>query len=274
MIRLSRDAPEPLELEQARERHLARLRQLIKDTGKDPSSDEIHGYKAGCLAKRLWEAQHQKCCYCEKKIECGNEDVEHFRPKARADRSPGCPDTHGYWWLAYTWDNLLFSCRQCNNKPAKGDRFPLEAGSQALKPEQLPPGKEQALLIHPLFVDPLEHIEFKPITMHRKERWRPTPRNGSQLGKWTIDVCDLNRLEERYTDHVNKHIRPNVEELRKALADGEPKRSWRIFNTIQRNWLGPQSEFTALSLDALRYLLPDCKLPPGWRWDLYLFKVG
>lgn len=40
-----------------------------------------------------------KCCYCEAKIAHPYNDVEHVRPKARADRRPGSVATHGYWWL-------------------------------------------------------------------------------------------------------------------------------------------------------------------------------
>lgn len=53
-----------------------------------------------------------KCAFCETPttaVYYG--DVEHFRPKST------------YWWLAYCYENYLFSCRVCNGK--KGDQHML-----------------------------------------------------------------------------------------------------------------------------------------------------
>lgn len=53
---------------------------------------------------------HHKCAYCEKKLEKGFFEVEHYRPKAAA-----LGDPHpGYWWLALKWNNLLPTCPGCN----------------------------------------------------------------------------------------------------------------------------------------------------------------
>src|SRR5262249_20038659 len=54
-----------------------------------------------------------KCAYCEADTSVvAHGDVEHFRPKST------------YWWLAYCYDNYLFSCQICN-QTHKGDRFPI-----------------------------------------------------------------------------------------------------------------------------------------------------
>jgi hypothetical protein len=54
-----------------------------------------------------------KCAYCEAPTAVvAHGDVEHFRPKSV------------YWWLAYCYDNYLFSCQICN-QTFKGDNFPL-----------------------------------------------------------------------------------------------------------------------------------------------------
>ncbi len=66
-----------------------------------------------------------KCAYCETSTEVvAHGDVEHFRPKSI------------YWWLAFVFDNYLFSCQICN-QTYKGDRFP-KAGA-ALAPPPMPP---------------------------------------------------------------------------------------------------------------------------------------
>jgi len=56
---------------------------------------------------------HDKCAYCEASTAVtAHGDVEHFRPKSL------------YWWLAYCYDNYLFSCQICNQS-YKGDNFPV-----------------------------------------------------------------------------------------------------------------------------------------------------
>lgn len=55
----------------------------------------------------------KKCAYCEASTSVvAHGDVEHFRPKSL------------YWWLAYDFDNYLFSCQICN-QIYKKDFFPV-----------------------------------------------------------------------------------------------------------------------------------------------------
>lgn len=104
----------------------------------------------------LYELHHGKCCYCESKLSKGQAQVEHFRPKARVDEDKEHP---GYWWLAYSWRNLLLACGDCNRK--KGAKFPLKPGSKRLCPEDCDLEKEEPILINPLEEDPEEFIEYK-----------------------------------------------------------------------------------------------------------------
>jgi 5-methylcytosine-specific restriction endonuclease McrA len=74
-----------------------------------------------------------KCAYCDTKIDAGfYDDAEHYRPKSGVRISAGSKrkpvvkngTKHpGYYWLAYTWSNLVPSCQHCNNK--KRDAFPV-----------------------------------------------------------------------------------------------------------------------------------------------------
>ena len=72
-------------------------------------ADEKNCYKVGSVQKRLNKIYHLKCAYCEKKLLDAPKHIEHYRPK------------DVYYWLAYSWDNLLLSCGNCNS--AKGKRF-------------------------------------------------------------------------------------------------------------------------------------------------------
>jgi hypothetical protein len=70
---------------------------------------------------RLKIESSEKCAYCECQVpQVAHGDVEHFRPKVK------------YWWLAYCYDNFLFSCQICN-QIYKNDEFPV-AGAKLTEP--------------------------------------------------------------------------------------------------------------------------------------------
>lgn len=142
---------------------------------------------------------HQKCAYCELKIE--GIEVEHFRPKGAVHEDPSHP---GYYWLAYTWSNLYPSCAFCNQAridyPTWGDRtrglsagkatqFPLEnAAARAREPaDDLK--REAPLLLDPCEDDPSEHLGVNPFSGKMVGR--------TSRGKTSIRVFNLNRKRLR-----------------------------------------------------------------------------
>ena len=60
-------------------------------------------YKCNDVKEKLKEIYNSKCVYCEKDISDSFQHIEHFRPKSI------------YYWLAFSWDNLLLCCDRCNN---------------------------------------------------------------------------------------------------------------------------------------------------------------
>ena len=71
---------------------------------------DIYGHKT--VKDALVEMHHGKCCYCESRVRhIAPGTIDHFRPKSAVQQSPGDPLLFpGYYWLAYTWVNLLFLC--------------------------------------------------------------------------------------------------------------------------------------------------------------------
>lgn len=258
--------PEPAVLIDLRDKHLPALRRITAGGGL-PLSADIKGYGHIDVRTALWNAQHHKCCYCEKRIELTREDVEHFRPKAEAQRAPGSPLTHGYWWLAFTWNNLLYSCPQCNQPPAKGARFPLDIGSTPLVAEAPPPGQERPLLIDPGSESGIAHIEFKLQRRGERFKWVPTPRNQSERGRRTIRICMLDRdpLLDHYGEHVIHRVIPEVKAVRAAMKAGDPRGVWTAVARASRTLLSPGQPFVGLSHDALVHHVPNAELS---RFDL------
>ncbi len=270
MIPIQRGS-EPPALATARARELPELRKLARRLRRPPTSDEITGYQVA--GDDLWKAQHHKCCYCEQRIKKSRNDVEHYRPKARADRAPGSTETHGYWWLAFTWENLLFSCPACNES-AKRCLFPLMRGDTALAAEEAPPGNERPLLIDPAGpIHPVKHIRFEhrlaavadPARLHGKMQWFARPRGRTAWGAWTIRVCRLNEPEllELRNDHVDEWVRPRADDLNAAIVRGDATQVRREWYRA-RGMLTPRSEFAALSYDALCHFVPNARLAP-WK---------
>lgn len=256
MIRIYRqDEPDWLKLLRARE--LTRVRAIA-----NPSVEDLGTYYRE-VAAILWHQQHCKCCYCERSIEVSFYDVEHFRPKARANRQPGSAQTYGYWWLTWTWENLLFACPSCNRSNKK-DLFPLAPGSFALKPEESPPGLENPLLIDPAEEDPIDEIQFVEL---ETGRFAPAARAAHERGAITVHCLGLRRddLLELYAKHV-RNLEPKIAEMLESIQGGERadvERSWQRLGRELRPWC----QFLALTYDVIDQRIPE---PIRQQWGLDL----
>lgn len=135
-----------------------------------------------------------KCGYCERY--CSRPQVEHHRPKGSVSTDNGLEN--GYYWLAYEWTNLVASCSDCNERPYKGSRFPINDIRKTIVPttgtdvelenfhyssDYL--SSENPLLIHPEFT--------KNISSHFYFTTEGEIIHLSQLGETSIDVYGLSR---------------------------------------------------------------------------------
>ena len=141
--------------------------------------------------------QHNKCCFWESKFtDTSYGDVEHFRPKKAYKKNGAKSLTYpGYYWLAYNWNNLLFSCEICNRK-YKRNEFPLD-NELTRKPFHSHPNllsNEDRLLINPIEDNPSDYITFKEEI--------PIPKNGSRKGATSIKVFGLERLNESRLENL------------------------------------------------------------------------
>lgn len=189
--------------------------------------------------------------------------VEHFRPKTEADRSPGSGETEGYWWLCWTWENLLFSCVTCNGK--KGTRFPLGT-SQVLAPESSPPGPESALLLDPATDDPSEHLHFVEVS----GQWCLVANEGSDKGAHTLEVLRFSMRQDLRTihnAHVSKMVLPLVASISDAIAREDSAAVIYAWNHAVNFLLAPTQPFIALSRAALIYYVAEDSRN---RWGLFL----
>ena len=158
-------------------------------------------YKTDEVSKKLYAIYNTKCAYCEKNIDDEDKHIEHYRPKKE------------YYWLAYSWDNLLLSCAKCNK--FKGDKFETieqkvtyqnESYSDIHNLSDSYNDLEKPLLINPEKDNVLDDIKFN----REAEIY-----SSNRRVKYTIEeACDLNRIALKqkramlinsFVNSINKH---------------------------------------------------------------------
>lgn len=113
-------------------------------------------YKQDDTKASLRNIYHGKCAYCEQRIEQSH--VEHYRPKKK------------YYWLAFSWDNLILACPVCNQ--FKGTNFEIQGSSIAFENSDINIQKIHAIssqydgvelpkMVNPEITDPIDKIEFQ-----------------------------------------------------------------------------------------------------------------
>lgn len=158
----------------------SRKKAFLHNTKLAKYDDKSNLYKVGSVDKALCELYNNKCAYCEKDISDEDKHIEHYRPK------------NIYYWLAYSWDNLLLSCSKCNKK--KGEKFEVIKNKVVYSDEKFEDihslGEfydeiEKPKLINPEREDILDRLIFDN---------EATMSSCDERISFTIDdVCDLNR---------------------------------------------------------------------------------
>ena len=204
----------------------------------------IYGHKAVKTALR--KAQHGKCCYCEGRFDAfAPADIEHYRPKraVRQDRESK-KLFPGYYWLAYSWENLYLCCQVCN-RSCKKDLFPLEDPAARARSHRDDISGEKPLLLDPGGSDdPRKHIRFR----------QEYAVGLTGAGRTTIEVLDLNRealVDERL--RRLKEIRALQDTVQIYAGSTEPghiARRKRARNELARANL-PGAIFSAMADDLL-----------------------
>lgn len=213
------------------------------------------------LWRRLkeWFLEHVfagKCAYCEGSYLAGDpQHAEHWRPKGKVTRldgderevaveRDGIPH-RGYWWLAYSWENLVPACYLCNTGKGKGTKFPIE-GRYAFTPDEAGDfaalnALEKPWLLHPCNEPKPElHIGFyNDGTAYAKGK--------SEYGRWTIQVMDLNR--EILVNKRRERQDEAVDRLGQAASDAI--RSCVDMDEAMERWEGPGATFSRAVQDRL-----------------------
>lgn len=196
-------------------------------------------YKMVDIKDQLEKIYLRKCAYCETFVE--QMVVEHYRPKRG-----------GYYWLAYSWDNLLLACPTCNG--FKGDAFPVSKDRVVYEP-----GRDKIERIHqlgsqydklecPLMVNP-EKASPSEISSLQFEQDGRISSDHVRMNQ-TIETCKLYRKSlcerrQKIWDDLGKEIRAA------AHLAGDDKAALRIrlsqvIESFSIKSNDPTQEYTAL----------------------------
>lgn len=162
-------------------------------------------YKRDDIKTALNEIYKSKCAYCEWKVEQLN--IEHYRPKSK------------YYWLAFSWDNLILACPTCNQN--KGINFELVGDQVKFDPTEInlrninncSPSYdliEQPKIVNPEITDPEGHIKFEKDGVIKSDDNRFA---------YTINKCKLDR---KWLNDERKHLLDVFERhIRSALVESK-----------------------------------------------------
>ncbi len=193
----------------------------------------VDRYKQDDVRDALERLYHYKCAYCEFTME--QYHVEHYRPK------------NTYYWLAFSWDNLLLCCPKCNE--FKGKAFEVQGSKVSIKnDDDLPENINQLasiydaieypLLIHPEITDVQGLIEFDQSAKPRSE----DPRVAHTIILCRLDRAWLNDERKKIWDELVK-----VLEIVKGYSQPDEKQiAWETIKArFLRDALDPEKTFTA-----------------------------
>lgn len=226
----------------------------LVDAGVTDLSFKNGVYAAADVKKQLKIDQHGKCAYCERFLNGDYGAVEHFRPKGGYDS--GKEDVlhkPGYYWLAYSWDNLLYSCSECNTS-YKRNHFPLlDETTRNISSRDIE--QETPLLLHPALENVGDYLAFA--------RHHLIAKDGSpesiQRAKGTIDLLGLNRPELLQRRRQCWESYENCCDIREiALAEGNVEMV-DLCNSVIAKMASEDAEFTGM----FRYQLAAVKTNNG-----------
>lgn len=143
---------------------------------------------------------HNKCWYSEAPIGNGDLEVDHFRPKNKAQQkidytNPNSKSIilkkNGYWWKAYDWDNYRLAgglankrrrdrLGDCEDVKGKGDYFPLDLINGSLSTDEGNLSCE-----YPILLDPTNPADVCLLTF---DKGIPVPA--------TIDDYEIDRVNQ------------------------------------------------------------------------------
>ena len=188
----------------------ARRDTCIRDSKYHQAKKFDQRYKQSDIKNKVEQIYHQKCAFCEQKvIRCIDNNlqdysttIEHYRPKSI------------YYWLAFSWDNLLLCCHRCNQN--KSNSFDITHNIRVAYHNSFMDNIhtsnqeyntiEESKMVHPELENIISNLEFT--------KYGEISSNNNRV-KYTIDTCkidrdDLNEKRKRVIDEFINRVNSNI----------------------------------------------------------------
>ena len=221
-----------------------------KKTGEYEWRDTIWKY----LKVYLFSVTRGRCAFCETDaLTVSPGDVEHYRPKAAVE---GEVEHNGYYWLAYSVENYLPSCGNCNSS-GKMNKFPV-SGTRAYGPNDKLE-EEKADLLNPFDANddpPEKHLEF---VIGDVKNPLGTVGSTTHRGKQTIEILKLNRqplVDRRAQETLQFLLKLDEEYLNELQSEKLGAKQDRVRDYITR-FRTEGAEYYAAKMAALRVWLKN-----------------
>lgn len=199
-------------------------------------------FKEPDIKKKLKNIYNNKCAYCEQYVIGGNiqldnkSTIEHYRPKGK------------YYWLAYSWDNLLWCCHGCND--SKSNEFEVVDTLDIFNKEiflrehrihntsKVYNRIEKPLMIHPELESVIDKLRFDKGII-----------NSDDIRvKYTIGTCKLDR--EVLNEKRKTILKVFIDKLNAKVLEKEPFDD--ILKALLNEITTKEKEFIALRYWILR----------------------
>jgi uncharacterized protein (TIGR02646 family) len=200
-------------------------------------------YKSEPIKSALFTIYHGKCAFCEQRVE--RFQVEHFRPKS------------SYFWLAFSWDNLLYACPDCNGY--KSDSFDLFQNKATI-----PSNFNEINTISQTY-DAIEEPKLVNPERENVEHLLLFQRDGLIFSenirvKYTISICKIDR--DYLNDYRKKILDDFEKEIQSEMAENQTKIELKLaIDTLIRRFIRKSTvsnnEFIAFRRFASKNLLDD-----------------
>ncbi len=197
-----------------------------------------------------------------------------FARRAGAARDPKDIDHDHYFWLAWSWENLFFSCISCNGTGTKGNQFPLLDPSTKLPvpsrtltlnwpSAHFDLKSEKAMLVDPSHEDPIDFIQWQPtnpVADWKDLRWVPQGRDPEERGDATIAILGLRRdLPEQVSAHIQWNVVPKMNLLRDAGVRQDRHQANQVWDQVEMMF-EPMLPYLAATYDAIEWFLEQMGL--------------
>ena len=190
---------------------------------------------------KLKQIYNQKCVFCEQKvIECTDNNledcsstIEHYRPKSV------------YYWLAFSWDNILWCCHRCNQN--KKNNFEVLNASIEYEKTFKENVHASSSIYNSIENPKMIHLEFESV-IKELSFYKGVIASNDMRVKYTIRTCgidrdDLNEERKKVIDTFLKQIKAK-KLLNEPIGD--------IVEALKMDIRDKEKEFIALRFWLLR----------------------